>query len=193
MIYEELLRVADRSDHEIHKACLVGSRVYGTYTEDSDYDYVLILKEESAKNQLIRQAKINVTVQSLGHFRDAISSGNVFAYEVFFCPKEHVLKDSGLTIPQIRGPERTRIIESAVEKATNDFQKASRILNPKRVYHAFRVLNFAQQLVDFGVIRDFTQAQIIYEIVMTDPGLFKFDSLASFEARVRELTSRLGP
>jgi predicted nucleotidyltransferase len=191
MTYQEVLRVSRRSDDEIHRACLVGSRVYGTAHDESDHDYVLILKQEVAQNQLIREGKINVTVQSLGHFKDGISSGNVFAHEVLCAPEAYVLKNSPFNLPRIWAKERRNIIESAIEKATNDFKKGANVHDPKRIYHAFRVLNFAQQLFDFGTIRDFTEAKHIYEVVMTEPGLFSFDFEMSFHTRTKELLSKL--
>lgn len=190
MTYQEVLRVSRRSDDEIHKACLVGSRVYGTAHEDSDHDYVLILKQEVAQNQLIREGKINVTVQSLGHFKDGIASGNIFSHEVLCAPKEYIFKDSPLNLPAAK---KQNIIESAVEKATNDFKKGVKVHDSKRIYHAFRVLNFAEQLVQFHSIRDFTTAKHIYEVVMTEPGLFSFDFLMSFHTRTQELLSKMDP
>lgn len=44
-----------------------------------------------------------------------------------------------------------------------------KIDDPTRVYHAFRVLDYALQVVRTGVIADFRSAQALYEMVMTEP------------------------
>ena len=183
MNYEQALKAARRADHEICAAFRVGSRVYGTATPESDHDFVLVLNEATCRNELIHHPNVNVTVRGLLAFNGAIREGNIFTLECVFAPGPAVLKSLSTLPSSIEERARRQVGFSAVERADSDFKKGIKTNNSKRIYHAFRVLDFAQQIMDCGRIRDFTTAKQIYEDVMTEPRPLEEAFSKSFEDR----------
>jgi hypothetical protein len=170
--YQDVLKASGRADRDVSAAFRVGSRVYGTYTPDSDHDFVLMLNVRE-HNELIRKPNINVTMRGFQDFAFSIKEGNIFTLECLFAPSAHVLKKdpwmSTFTPANIPEKDRKWAAVSALEKASADYNKGIKVNDPKRVYHAFRVLDFGIQVVESGRIYDFAAAKKIYETVMTEP------------------------
>jgi hypothetical protein len=167
--YQEVLRTARREDNEVLAAFRVGSQVYGTSTPDSDRDYVLVLSTRVRIEDVQHGPKMDIIVRGILGFQDSLRDGNIFSIECVCSPSP--LKSS----PEFEAfslkdrEHRRRMLFSALEKASSDFNKGLKINDPKRVYHAFRVLDYAHQVFDTGRIQDFTSAQRVYECVMTEP------------------------
>lgn len=167
--YQEVLGVARREDNEVLAAFRVGSQVYGTDRPESDRDYMLVLNTPVRVEDVARSPRVDVVVRGVQGFKDSLWSGNIFSVECVCAPLP--LKGAA-EFSTFKIKERThlqRVLFSALEKAKADFNKGVKVNDPKRVYHAFRVLRFAQQILRTGYIHDFTVAREIYETVMTEP------------------------
>jgi len=189
--YKSVLDAARRADKDVSAAYRVGSRVYGTATPESDHDYVLVLNVREY-NELVRKPSINVTLRGFQDFAHALDEGNIFTLECYFAPSEHILKRDpwAPVLSSLPQKNRKRAAEEALKRASSDFDKGLRLGDRKRVYHAFRVMEFAMQIVELGKIQDFASAQKIYEVVMTEPGPLDVAFTEMFETRYSYLRSQ---
>ncbi len=190
--YQQVLHVARREDKEVLAAFRVGSQVYGTATPESDRDYVVVLAD-CTRDDLARGTGIDVIVRGISSFQDSLRNGNIFSLECVFAPSSHILKRlvEFETFKVKDDAHRERVVFSALEKAQADYSKGIRINDPERVYHAFRVLDFAIQIVESGRIYDFLAARKIYEVVMTEPRPLETAFQSMFEERWAYLRSRV--
>lgn len=151
-----------RQDGEIHSASRCGSRVYGTAGPRSDEDFVVVLADAAARQDLLFVGGVNVVVHGTGSFTRALADQSVFACEVLFAPAEHRLKEGRPPLPYRL--DRPKLAASAAGRSDADFKKAGKTFADepqaakKKLFHALRVPLFARQLVQNGKIVDFAEA-----------------------------------
>jgi len=141
---------------------LYGSRVYGTYDESSDYDYLMVSSIEEPFVQF-KHEKVNVTVFSLTEWYKRLQEHEISALECLYLPKEMVLKDK-LSFEVVIDNQVLRRAVSA--KASNSFVKAKKkftvendiYVGKKSLFHALRIPMFGKQLAEHGKITDYAAA-----------------------------------
>jgi hypothetical protein len=98
----------------------------------------------------------------------------VFAFEGVFAPAPHVLKAARPGFPA--DVDRRRLVASATERSTSDYDKAVKRLadepeaSKKRLFHSLRIPAFALQLARTGEIDDFAVANGWFEAIMACTG-----------------------
>lgn len=154
-----------------------GSRVYGTFQKNSDWDYILI--DEQSRDSEMDMGVINVTYMTPSHFQDLLDRHNITALECYFLPKDLVIKAS--PVPWQFKLSLVKLRHSLSEKASQSFVKAKkkfvapyewadkeRERGKKSLFHSFRILNFGIQIASHGRITDYTAANHIFEEIMTN-------------------------
>jgi hypothetical protein len=175
MNFGEILRHLGRSDAEIHSVFRCGSRVYGSAGPTSDEDFVVILAQKGAKQDLAFRGGANFVLHGVETFRDAIAAQSVFALECLFLPPEHRLKET-------RGafsykPDRKKLADSAAARSDADFAKARKTFDDepgpakKKLFHAIRVPMFARQIATHGRLVDYAEASPIWFELRADEAL----------------------
>jgi hypothetical protein len=166
MDYADVLRHLRRADAEIHSASRCGSRVYGTAGPSSDEDFIVVLVDEHARQDLLFRGGANFVVHGAGSFRDALAAQSVFAFEHLFTPAEHRLKEARPPLPFT--VDRDRLAASATARSAADFAKAARtfadepLAARKKLFHALRIPMFARQIATRGRITDFGEAKPLW-------------------------------
>lgn len=167
-----------------------GSRVYGTFNNNSDYDYICIGNQpEEWQNGLI-----NVHVYTFEHFQQMINEHHISALECLFLSEKLIIKQSNnkfdfkLNLQDLR--------HSISKKASHSFVKAKkkfespyiftenslieerdraiieeRERGKKSLFHSMRILQFGIQIAAHGKIIDYGSANDIYNEI------FKEDSV----------------
>lgn len=145
-----------------------GSRVYGTATDKSDTDFIIVTKNALLKSGAFRDNAISsedYTVQgvlySRGGFQDALNNYEMGALECMFLPDELVvMKKWPFRLPDFKSPF---LAKKVIQKISNswhiaDRQYADGHLKPSRkgIFHALRILDFALQLKEHGRITDYS-------------------------------------
>jgi predicted nucleotidyltransferase len=199
---------------------MTGSRVYGTFNEESDWDYICVVKEPT-KNILTplppdpRQvqsklefafdiheidvfeyppANLNITFYDLEYFTILLHEHHVAILEIPFTPKLFVLKPYAFD----------NQIDSAVLKITNGwaanlkFSTAKRRLAEGKLYKAkklvflsLRYLHFTIQLLDKNRIDDFSGANKYWEQIKNSPATTWDEFEAEFWPLYVELEKKL--
>ncbi len=165
-----------------------GSRVYGTNKPDSDYDFILVLKEVALESDRLdsRDNPISITIYSEEGFQQRVNEHKIFALECLFCPKDLVLKNELKFQFKL---DKSSLRHSISEKCSKDWNQAkkrfsdSQGINPvtgeryirkiyegkKSLFHCFRMIDFAIQIIEKGKIEKFDSCNEFWEELFTDP------------------------
>lgn len=146
-----------------------GSRVYGTASETSDLDYVIVFKEHLKPTlaDLPGVFFFDYVALSESEFEDRILAHDNSALECLWLPSEGIVKHSKdfrssfvLDLPTLR--------QAIASKASNSFVKAKKKLtvekdlNPyiakKSLFHSLRILIFGMQIASYGRIINYAAA-----------------------------------
>lgn len=156
-----------------------GSRVYGTAQEHSDWDYVVI--RENAKDGEIRPGLINLKMMSPAHFQKLLDEHRITALECFFLPEDKVLRKPSK--PWVFKLDKKTLRRSISEKSSHSWVKArKKFISPynranemergkKSLFHSLRIIMFGIQIARDGHISDYSEANYIFEDIMTDPSI----------------------
>ncbi len=165
-----------------------GSRVYGTNKPDSDHDFILVMKEVSAESDRLdsRDNPISITTFSEAGFKQRVNEHKMFALECIFCPQELILKNELKFQFKL---DKSNLRHSVSEKCSKDWNQAkkrfsdSQDINPvtglryirkvyegkKSLFHCFRMIDFAVQIIKKGKIEKFDSCNELWEELFTDP------------------------
>lgn len=147
-----------------------GSRVYGIFTENSDYDYVIVTKSGMLKSGGFKQNAISSkdrniqgVLYSRSGFIDAINNYEITALECLSLPESEVIQKNWDF--KIQKWDDKSFIKAIINKMSMSWFSADRYskddwkeLAKKGVFHSIRILMFAKQLQKTHLITDFTVA-----------------------------------
>lgn len=152
-----------------------GSRVYGTATEESDYDFIAIDEGSWEKKEFVIN-NINITRYGINSFKDTLFQNEISALETWFlpvslCPDIEKLHKWFEGVPFLMNFGTLR--SSISQKASNSWVKAKKKLTVKEdfnywvgkksLFHAFRILDFGCQIAETGKIFDYSHANNYWE------------------------------
>jgi hypothetical protein len=153
-----------------------GSRVYGTNSEQSDYDYIIVTKGAMLKSGAFKQNAISSAdrmiqgiLYSRGGFTDAINNYEIGALECLSLDPSQVVQ--GKWPFKVTKWDEKEMVKHIIQKASASFHIADmqakeydqRDLAKKGIYHALRILMFGKQLKANNKITDFTIANYLKE------------------------------
>lgn len=151
-----------------------GSYVYGTNSEKSDKDSIVVLEDTEKSKEFIEELKkeYDVNVYSRKDFERMIYEHEISALECLFLKDEFILKyhqwDFSLDLPTLRN--------SVSQKSSNSWVKAKKkfivqkdyapYIGQKSAWHAIRMLDFGTQIAQHGSIIDYsTKNELLKEIL----------------------------
>lgn len=156
-----------------------GSRVYGTASEFSDHDYIIVAKSSllnsgSFKNNAVsnKDYTIQGTLYSKAGFIDAINNYDLPAMECLSLPEDSVILKKWPF--KVQKWDETELVKKIIQKAS-----ASRHIADKQaktgyrdrakrgMYHALRILMFGKQLKEHHKIIDFSESNDLYHKMMS--------------------------
>lgn len=150
-----------------------GSFVYGTNTEISDRDYVIVLKSlrlpsGGFKSNAISSKVSNIQgiLYSYSGFINAIDTYDMTALESIFLPDDKIIQKTK-DFP-IRKWNEKEMINNIIKKASNSFYIAEqqskndqKLQSKKGIFHSIRILMFGLQLKRNLKITDYSEANEI--------------------------------
>ena len=160
------INFSELGDLVLDAKCLFsyGSRVYGTYSKDSDFDYIYVFDDDKAEkldDQYVFNGKNtveNISVYGITKFQQMLNDHHISALECYFVPQEHFTSyhqfDFKLNLQQLR--------KSISEKASHSWVKAKKKLEvedsrniyvgKKSLFHSIRIIEFGIQIARYGKI-----------------------------------------
>jgi len=164
------------SDADIISIYPYGSRVYGTQSESSDYDFIIVMNKDVREFALSsNDNKINVHLYSISDFQDQLNNHKISALECFFLPKDKLLKSSNI----FKFKLNKNLLRSAIsEKASHSWVKAKKKLEvekdkdiyiaKKSLFHSLRIIDFGIQVAKNGKIIDYSSSNNIWNEIKDD-------------------------
>lgn len=167
-----------------------GSYVYKTFDEStSDYDFLVIVSDtypQSTKNVMPQNDEpidvdevifdktyknCQIKIITLSNWKDMVERNTVEALEVFWLDDEFVIKE--------RAPLNYKlnydfIRENVSKTASNSFVKCKKKLElttdyrigKKSLWHSLRLLMFGNQIMKYGKITNYSEANIYYDDIV---------------------------
>ncbi|NBO23062.1 nucleotidyltransferase domain-containing protein [bacterium] len=152
---------------------LYGSRVYGTLSPLSDYDFKVIVSGDN-KPEDIKTSDIDIVFLTLGEFQKMVDVYDLVALECLFLPNE--MKEETIKF-HLGDIDKDMLRISVSSKASNSFSKAKKkifkenevYIGKKSLYHVFRMIDFGIQIANYNRIVDYNSMnKIYYDIMETD-------------------------
>ncbi|KAL6061130.1 Serine/arginine-rich splicing factor 4 [Balamuthia mandrillaris] len=179
-----LLTALNLREEEVLNVYIVGSRVWGTAREDSDWDVVVVMNEcycEPTGQVLVQTEEVDAYVINLWGFIEGLHDHLLFHLLCLHLPPQWVWLNradafldryrhpSFLSLPQLRcsvSAEASRTWCKAKKKWTVEHNPA---LAKKDLVHALRELMMAVELAETGSIKEWSAANEVYYQVMRRP------------------------
>ncbi len=147
-----------------------GSRVYETASYDSDWDWIIIANT-SIPNQEIRSGDFNIHVMTQDGFMNCLKEHKTSQVEAFMAPDEfRLLEDIDIdwkvNIPSLRHSFSHTSSNSWV-KSKKKMMQDDYYIGVKSLFHSLRIPMFGIQIATSGYIHDFTEANWIYDKILS--------------------------
>lgn len=152
-----------------------GSHVYGTNSEKSDKDIIVILEDISQSIETLNELKkqYDVSVYSKIDFEKQIKEHEISALECLFLEDKFILKyhqwNFDLNLIQLR--------TSISQKSSNSWVKAKKkflvekdyapYIGQKSAWHAIRILDFGTQIAQHGRIINYTSKNTLLDKILS--------------------------
>jgi predicted nucleotidyltransferase len=156
---EDIIKASGLHPSRIFNITIFGSRVYGTHTDNSDWDIIIVAKN-SVESIEIKSDLYNIHIYTPDKFKQDLDWHMPKNLECLFAPdwaklKEDLKFDFKLNIPKIRHAT-SHVSSNSWVKCKKKLQIANEYnIGVKSLFHAIRIPMFSTQIVNFGEIRDF--------------------------------------
>ena len=163
---EDIIKASGLHPSRIFNITIFGSRVYGTHTDNSDWDIIIVAKN-SVESIEIKSDLYNIHIYTPDKFKQDLGWHMPKNLECLFAPdwaklKEDLKFDFKLNIPKIRHAT-SHVSSNSWVKCKKKLQIANEYnIGVKSLFHAIRIPMFSTHIVNFGEIRDFQCANWIW-------------------------------
>jgi predicted nucleotidyltransferase len=171
-------------DEKIIRTYPYGSRVYGCHTEDSDYDYILVVDSHDANlTYNVNYTNTNLKVYSEAMFIEQIKKHHISALECIFQDKrDPYLKYFKLDKPTLRR-SISAVSSNSFVKCKKKLKDGEFYIGKKSLFHSLRILGFGIQIALTGRIVSYSAYNhYLHRIIDMDTDDWKaFDSVFKSE------------
>ena len=185
---------------------LFGSRVYGTNTVDSDYDYVIVLKEGVTIGRDKPLAKLNAhnyhyQLYTNTEFTYKIINHDIMTLECIFNSEDNMWKSENELIKHFI-LNKNKLRESISTISSNSYVKAKKKLiisgdydkkaGMKSIFHSLRILDYGIQIATYDKIVSYSNSNWIWCEIVELGKQYDTDILwEKLDARYRKLYNSL--
>ena len=139
-----------------------GSRVYGTASESSDYDYILVIKDNSSfKKEYLKVNNYEYHFVKKSEFEQKLNDHKIDFLECYFAPKEMVFFEHFRPKFEI---DKWKLRKSISQVCNNSWSKCRKKIEQgdyyigiKSLFHSIRILHFGIQIAKYGKIIDYSE------------------------------------
>lgn len=155
-----------------------GSHVYGTAREDSDRDFILVVKDDCNIDESIVSAwkdkAVDLNIFKKSDFINMIKSHEITALECLFLPGHLSFEKENFSV--FFELNKSVLRSSFSAKSSNSWVKAKKkflvekdydpIIGKKSLWHSFRIMAFGIQIAQEGKISNFSVINHMYADIM---------------------------
>ena len=156
----------DIDENEILGMYIYGSRLYGSDTENSDLDYVVVVNQKTTSPKMWGNSYIQIETEDLdlhimtsGEYIKKLENHDIMTLECYF-QEDPILKynvDFTLNLKMLRKSISSVTNNSWVKaKKKITLEDEDSQIGLKSYYHTFRILNFGTQIGKFGRIINYS-------------------------------------
>ena len=161
------------NDNTVLNIYMHGSRVYGTHTEQSDYDYIVVMEDDSVLVDVLSDENCDFNFYRKSEWIEMCKENDIDFCECYFLPDEFKVKET--FVPDFKvNVEKLR--SSFSKTASNSFVKCKKKLTvekdfvpyvgKKSLWHSLRILMFGIQILADGKIVDYSCANRFYKDIV---------------------------
>ena len=166
---EDILKAAKMHKSRAFNIYVFGSRVYGTNSQDSDWD-IIIVGNNSVESIEIKHELYNIHVYTPKKFKEDLDWHTPKNLECIFAPDWAKLKEDIKFELKI---DHAKLRHATSHVSSNSWIKAKKKLlaaeeykiGVKSLFHAIRIPMFSEQIATFGRIKDFQCANWIWNSI----------------------------
>lgn len=173
----EILDKFHLSNEDILNIYPYGSRVYQTHTNNSDYDFIIVMNKDVREYSLTSDDEnINIHLYSPDGFLDQLRGHKIAALECFFLAPELCLKQK-LKFSFCLNKQKLR--SSISEKVSHSWVKAKKkmevekdrniYIGKKSLFHSFRILDFGMQIAINNQIKNYSSMNHLWKEIKDNP------------------------
>lgn len=135
-----------------------GSSTYGTQTDQSDSDFVIIV--DMKKDYIQHESKtVDMHIMSIDYFKQKLNDHDIMALETYFNPTPIKKFETGfeLDLVKLRHQVSSVVSNSWVKaKKKVSLENEDSWIGWKSLFHSLRILDFGIQIAKYGKITDYT-------------------------------------
>lgn len=163
---EEIKEIVDLPEWKILNIYMYGSRVYGTFNHDSDFDFLVVANSLDRERE-IKRGRYNIHIHTPDKFQDDLWAFRMVNLECIFAPSFARIQESkmyGVVLDQFKlkrnilKQSHDAWIKSKMKFREMDIERAT-----KSLFHSLRMLLFGVQMVEKNEIYDFSEANRYWE------------------------------
>ena len=160
---DEVIEKSGLHPTRIINVYLFGSVIYGTSSDESDYDILIIAKTPYDERELVVD-NFNMHILSMDRFLEGLKKHNIRNIECLFstCLKEEIKITLDINIRGLRH-SISHITANSYVKSKKKINQGDYHIGIKSLFHSLRIVMFGKQLVKNGSIYNFSEANYIWE------------------------------
>lgn len=164
---EEIIKISGVHPLKIRSVFLYGSRVYGYYTENSDFD-IIVVAPNLIKHQEIKSEKYNIHIITPDWFKQELIGRYYITYlECIFAPEWARLqeKEKYNFIPNKDKVKKEMLAQSysTWRNAKQKMIEGDTNRGVKSAFHSLKILKFGIQIIKNNKIIDFAECNDLYQ------------------------------
>jgi predicted nucleotidyltransferase len=161
---EEVIQKSGLHPSRVLNVYIFGSQIYGTASEKSDYDILIVAKTPYQEKELVVD-NLNIHILSMDRFLEGLRVNNIRNIECLMSP--YILMET-IHIPyeiNIKGLRHSisHTCSNSWVKAMKKMQFGEYYIGIKSLYHALRISMFGTQLAKDGAITNWQCANHIWD------------------------------
>jgi predicted nucleotidyltransferase len=176
---EELLLTVKIEDTKVLNLILVGSRLHGTASASSDYDFIMIVQDDTIlpEGKKVERDNLDVTIFTRSEYEESLRKGEEWqTIETLWVPPSFRWKFTEDFLPFYNSDlSRLRVAVSSIASKGHAYAKilvnkeGNFRLAKKNIAHEIRNLRLGIQIATHGSIIDYTETKEILAQIMQDP------------------------
>jgi hypothetical protein len=183
MNYKEILKRTKLDDADVVCLYPYGSRVYGNFHKNSDYDFIIIVKKKLTDQ--FSDNLINVNFYTIAEHQQRLDDHEISALECHFLAFSDTLKGTR-ELEEDHGViqrhyfrfvlDTVKLRHSLSAKSSNSWVKCKKKLTipqdfdlnigRKSMFHSFRIIEFGIQIATHGKIVNYASCNDLYKEIM---------------------------
>lgn len=169
--FSELKKIFQLKDYDILSIFPYGSRVYGTFSDKSDYDYIAVFRDGTVKDEFaLEKGKFNIHTYNESSFVKLIEKHKIFALECISLPEEFNICNR----KKFNFKLNIQTLRSSISEKSS---------------HSFRIIDFGKQIAKDGKIGNYSSMNDLWFDILNNSSEDWKDYFELYKTKHNEMLS----